>query len=91
MLPRIQPMRLTRIAKAFDDPDYSGSAGKLSIPGYSLEVSFVTLLCTRQDGDSYASEVHIPAPPDEELEPLGVFHRWRPYAHESDCIWNSNT
>jgi superfamily II DNA or RNA helicase len=33
---------------------------------------YVTLLCARQDGDSYASEVHIPAPPDEELEPLAL-------------------
>ncbi len=33
---------------------------------------YVTLLCARQDGDSYASEMHIPAPPDEELEPLAL-------------------
>jgi non-specific serine/threonine protein kinase len=33
---------------------------------------YVTLLCTRQDGDSYSSKVHIPAPPDEELEPLAL-------------------
>jgi superfamily II DNA or RNA helicase len=33
---------------------------------------YVTSLCTRQDGDSYASEMHIPAPPDEELEPLAL-------------------
>src|ERR1700688_3639583 len=33
---------------------------------------FVTFLCTRQDGDPYSSKVLIPAPPDEELEPLAL-------------------
>jgi superfamily II DNA or RNA helicase len=33
---------------------------------------YVTLLCARQDGDSYDTKVHIPAPPDEELEPLAL-------------------
>src|ERR1035437_7570579 len=54
----------------------AGEVGTALPPVFSywreFGAQYVTMLCTRQDGDSYSSKVHIPAPPDEELEPLAL-------------------